>query len=86
MFKGRTVIEIMILSFTGIVLIVMLMLAGFIFIVEIKSEGAADTNRSVDGLMSLVSGILGALLGLIAGKSSNGTPPSPTPPPTEGQP
>ena len=63
----------------------MMMLAGFIFIVEIKSEGAADTNRSVDGLMSLVSGILGALLGLIAGKA---TPPNEKPPepPTPSEP
>ena len=32
----------------------------------------ADTALLVNTMMSLVSGILGALLGLIAGKSANG--------------
>jgi len=70
MFKGRTVIEIMILSFTLVVVTVMMIMATTIIITEITSEGTANTDRAVDALMSLVSGILGALLGLIAGKSS----------------
>ena len=70
MFKGRPVIEIMILSFTMVVVFVMMIMATVIIIVEIMSEGTANTDRAVDALMSLVSGILGALLGLIAGKST----------------
>ena len=63
-------IEIMILSFTLVVVTVMMFMATTIIITEIASEGTANTDRAVDALMSLVSGILGALLGLIAGKSS----------------
>ena len=70
LFRSRTVIEIMILSFTLVVVTVMMIMAATIIITEISSEGTANTDRAVDALMSLVSGILGALLGLIAGKSS----------------
>ena len=73
MFRGRSVIETMILAFTAIVVVVMTAMATAIIFVEITSKGDADTDRAVDGLMSLVSGILGALLGLIAGKTTDTT-------------
>ena len=74
MFKGRSVIEIMVLVFTIVVAFSITGLSVMILVVEVKNP-AADTGLIANTLMSLVSGILGALLGLIAGKSSaTGTP------------
>jgi uncharacterized membrane protein HdeD (DUF308 family) len=70
MFKGRSVIEIMVLVFTFIVAFTLVGLGIIILVVEIKHP-EADTALLVNTMMSLVSGILGALLGLIAGKSNN---------------
>jgi hypothetical protein len=70
MFKGRSVIEIMVLVFTGIVAFTLVGLGVIILIVEVKHP-EADTALLVNTMMSLVSGILGALLGLIAGKSNS---------------
>ena len=67
--KGRSVIEIMVLAFTGIVAFMIVGLGIMIIVVEVKNP-EADTGLIANTLMSLVSGILGALLGLIAGKSS----------------
>lgn len=69
MFKGRSVIEIMVLTFTFVVAISITGLGFLIVYVELKNP-AADTGLIANTLMSLISGILGALLGLIAGKSS----------------
>jgi hypothetical protein len=78
MFKGRSVIEVMVLVFTGIVAFTLIGLGIIILVVEVKHPDA-DTALLVNTMMSLVSGILGALLGLIAGKSSerNDGPPGP---------
>jgi hypothetical protein len=72
MFKGRSVIEIMVLVFTGIVAFTLVGLGVIILVVEVKHP-EADTALLVNTMMSLVSGILGALLGLIAGKSNSTT-------------
>ena len=69
--KNRSVLEIMILTFTFVVGFMIVGLSVLILIVEVKNP-AADTGIIANTLMSLVSGILGALLGLIAGKSSTG--------------
>ena len=69
--RNRSVIEIMILVFTFTVGFMIIGLSVLILIVEVK-EPAADTGIIANTLMSLVSGILGALLGLIAGKSTGG--------------
>ena len=69
--KNRSVIEIMIMVFTFVVGFMIVGLSVLILIVEVKNP-AADTGIIANTLMSLVSGILGALLGLIAGKSSSG--------------
>ena len=69
MFKNRSTLEIMILTFTFIVAFMIMGLGVMIIVVEVKSP-EADTGLIANTLMSLVSGILGALLGLIAGKSS----------------
>jgi hypothetical protein len=69
MLKGRSVIEVMVLTFTLVVAISILGLGFLIIYVELKNP-EADTGLIANTLMSLISGILGALLGLIAGKSA----------------
>ena len=69
MFKNRSVIEVMIMVFTFVVGFMIVGLSVLILIVEVRNP-AADTGIIANTLMSLVWGILGALLGLIAGKSS----------------
>jgi hypothetical protein len=62
----------MVLVFTFTVAFMIVGLSVLILIVEVKNP-AADTGIIANTLMSLVSGILGALLGLIAGKSQAGS-------------
>lgn len=68
MFKSRSVIEIMVLVFTGVVAFFLIGLGIMVVLVEINNP-ETDTSLVANTLMSLVSGILGALLGLIAGKA-----------------
>jgi hypothetical protein len=68
--KNRSVIEIMIMTFTFIVGFCIIGLGTLIVVVEITNP-EADTGIVANTLSSLVSGILGALLGLIAGKSTS---------------
>jgi hypothetical protein len=72
MFKGRSVIEVMVITFTFVVAISIMGLGFLIIWVEFRNP-EADTALIANTLMSLISGILGALLGLIAGKSSTVT-------------
>ncbi|MET0787533.1 MAG: hypothetical protein ABWY25_12610 [Paenisporosarcina sp.] len=67
--KGRSVIEVMVLTFTFIVGFSLIATTVVIAIIEIKNP-QADTDTIVQSLISLISGILGALLGLIAGKTA----------------
>jgi len=69
LFKNRSVIEVMILVFTFIVGFFIIGLSVLILVVETRNP-EADTGIIANTLASLVSGILGALLGVIAGKSS----------------
>ena len=62
----------MVLAFTFVVAISILGLGFLIIYVELKNP-EADTGLIANTLMSLISGILGALLGLIAGKSASVT-------------
>lgn len=62
----------MVLTFTFVVGFMIVGLSVMILIVETRTP-EADTGIIANTLMSLVSGILGALLGLIAGKSAPGT-------------
>jgi predicted MFS family arabinose efflux permease len=66
--KNRSVIEVMVLVFVFTVCFVLVGTTITIGIVEIKNP-QADTATSVQSLVSIISGILGALLGLLAGKS-----------------
>lgn len=67
--KNRSVVEIMVLTFTFVVGFVIVGLGVLVLFVEARNP-EADTDRIVTTLMSLSSAILGALLGLIAGKAS----------------
>ena len=69
--KNRSVIEVMVLVFTFVVGMIIVGLSFMIVFVELR-DPEADTAVLANTLMSLVSGILGALLGLIAGRSSTG--------------
>jgi len=70
--KNRSVIEIMVLVFTFVVGFAIVGLGVLIILVEARHP-EADTGVLSNTLATLVSGILGALLGLIAGKSSADT-------------
>jgi len=70
MFKNRSVVEIMVLVFTFVVAFAICGLGVLIVVVEANNP-EADTGVIANTLSTLVSGILGALLGLIAGKSQS---------------
>ena len=60
------------LVFTFVVGFMIVGMSVMILVVETRNP-EADTGIIANTMMSLVSGILGALLGLIAGKSSAGS-------------
>ena len=66
--KNRSVIEVMVLLFVFVVCFVLIGTTVTIAVVEIRNP-KADTATSVQSLISIISGILGALLGLLAGKT-----------------
>jgi len=68
MFRNRSVVEIMVLTFTVIVAFSLLALGATIALVEIRNP-ATDTSAAVQSLTSILSGIVGALLGLLAGRA-----------------
>jgi hypothetical protein len=68
-FKGRSVIEIMVLVFTFVVAFAIIGLGVLIVVVEAVNP-EADTGVIANTLSTLVSGILGALLGVLAGRAS----------------
>ena len=72
MFKGRSVIEIMVLTFTFVVGFAIVGLGVLIVVVESRNP-EADTGVIANTLSTLVSGILGALLGVLAGKQVGGS-------------
>jgi len=68
--KNRSVIEVMVLVFTFVVAFAICGLGVLIVIVE-SNNPEADTGVIANTLSTLVSGILGALLGLIAGRQTS---------------
>lgn len=70
MFKNRSAIEIMVISFTFILSALVLMLGITTAIIKIFNP-AQDVSTAVTTLSSIMSAILAALLGLIAGKNEN---------------
>jgi len=67
--RNRSVIEIMVIMFTLVVALVILGLGAVIVVVEI-TDPKADTAGVVRALVSVITLILGSLLGLLAGKTS----------------
>ena len=65
---NRSVIEVLVLTFTFIVAVAILGISATILVVEVRDP---DTNTSsiTQALLTLISGILGSLLGLLAGRS-----------------
>ncbi|HSX22686.1 MAG TPA: hypothetical protein VLE97_07950 [Gaiellaceae bacterium] len=66
--KRRSVVEVMVLTFTAVVAISMLGLSFTIVYVKVRYPDA-DVDRLSASLSSLLSAIVGALLGLLAGRS-----------------
>jgi uncharacterized YccA/Bax inhibitor family protein len=72
MFKGRSVIEIMVLSFTVVVGFIILAIGLTIAVVKI-THPEANIDRATDALFSAITLILGALLGMLTVKGSANT-------------
>ena len=68
MFQHRSAIEVIVLVFTAVVGFSLLGLGATIAIVEIR-DPTTDTSTAVAALASTLSGIIGALLGLLAGRA-----------------
>ena len=66
---NRSVVELMVMMFACIIAIVILGLGTVIVFLEVR-DPETDTALLSHTLMGLVSGILGALLGLVAGRGS----------------
>ena len=64
----RSPIDYMILAFTALICLVVVGSATLITVLEIR-DPATDTSQMVEVLDSMITGILGALLGLLAGRS-----------------
>jgi hypothetical protein len=71
---ARSVVEIMTLVLIGVVAFSILATGATVAIIEIIHP-EIDTSKTVEALSTTITGILGALLGLIAGKSDTGKPP-----------
>lgn len=65
---NRSVVELMVIVFTLVVAFVIVALGGLVVFVKV-AHPESDTETIVTTLLTLSSAILGALLGLIAGKS-----------------
>lgn len=65
---ARSVTDLMILTFTLVVAISLLATGATIAIIEIR-DPTTDTSAIVETMTSTITTIIGALLGLIAGKS-----------------
>lgn len=69
MFKHRTAIEVMVIIFTLAIGFSILVLVLTIMVVKIKDPDAS-VGGAVNFLTSTIAAILAALLGLVAGKTS----------------
>jgi hypothetical protein len=69
MFKGRSVIELMVLWLTLVVGFIILAMGVTLMVVKI-AHPEADIDRATDALFSAITLILGALLGMLTVKGS----------------
>lgn len=72
MFAGRPTVDVVILILTVTVCASLLLTGAGIIVLELR-DPTTDTSAAASALGGIVTGITGALLGLIAGRRSNGT-------------
>ena len=65
--RNRSVIEIIVLTFTFVVALSLLGVGATIAIIEIK-DPTVDTSAAVDILFTVISILIGALLGMLSAK------------------
>ena len=82
MFKGRSVIEIMVLTFTFVVAFALVASGATIAIIEIRNPDA-DTDSATEVLFTAITIIIGALLGMLTVKGAANTDLSTRPDETE---
>jgi len=80
--KNRSVIEIMVLTLTFVVAFAIMATGALVAILEIR-DPSIDTVGITNSLMSVIAGILSALLGLLAGKGAIGSDLDQRPPGTD---
>ena len=68
--RDRSVLEVMVLTFVATVSFMLVAMGTAIVVVKVR-DPTADVDVITQSLISLVSAILGALLGLIAGKAGH---------------
>ena len=66
--RNRSVLELMVLILTTVIAVSIMAIGATIAIVEIRDPDV-DTSAAAQSLLTLISGIVGALLGLLAGRS-----------------
>lgn len=66
--RDRSVIEIMVLTLTFVVAFSIVGVGITVAIIEIR-DPTVDTSRAGQALMSVITALLGALLGILAGRS-----------------
>lgn len=67
--RNRSVLELMVMAFTGLVVIAILTMGATIAVIEIR-DPTVDTSAAGNALLSVITAILGALLGILAGRST----------------
>jgi hypothetical protein len=72
----RSTVDIMILVLVFVVSVSILATGATVAVIEI-AHPESDTTTVVESLTSTITGIIGALLGLIAGRSEASKPPGP---------
>lgn len=70
--RGRSVIEIMVLTFTFVVSLSLMGTGATIAIIEIRNP-EADTDTAIEILFTAITIILGALLGMLTAKGTDNT-------------
>lgn len=64
----RSAVEILVLVLTGVVAFYIVSATTLVIVIELN-DPTSDTSGLVNSLSAMITGVLGALLGLIAGRS-----------------
>lgn len=70
MFRNRSVVEIMVLTFTFLIAGLLVSVSFAITFIEIR-DPSVDTTSIVDTMTTIMGTIVGALMGLLAGKNES---------------